>query len=276
MKNRVKLEKWQPSILFMDYDSQTLLELKTMCKDRGLKVSGSKAEVVIRLMEDDESKEPQTTSIPQQNIQLNQQQMYGGLPQQIFITNNTTNVVQITGFGIVVYGFFRVVMAMLFSEWQAEESFFALIIGLSFIFGGILSIQGYKIGLQVTLITLLISGALSLAYHDEFGPLSVGMGGVWPLELSLTCSAFCMLIVAMPLLTADPSNFRVGTPNYLRTVVDMVDSVSPIPLIWGAEKKEVEAKIVIKCAHCGSSLKVPSNYKGSVKCPSCGESFQVK
>ena len=180
--------------MVMDYDSHTLLELKTMCKDRGLKVSGSKAEVVIRLMEDDESKEPQTISIPRQNIQLNQQQMYGGLPQQIFITNNTTNVVQITGFGIVCYGFFRVVMAMLFSEWQAEESFFALIIGLSFIFGGILSIQGYKIGLQVTLITLLISGALSLAYHDEFGPLSVGMGGVWPLELSLTCSAFCMSV----------------------------------------------------------------------------------
>tara|TARA_B100001564_G_scaffold359999_2_gene384643 strand:- start:7247 stop:8029 length:783 start_codon:yes stop_codon:yes gene_type:complete len=260
----------------MDYDSHTLLELKTMCKDRGLKVSGSKAEVVIRLMEDDESKEPQTISIPQQNIQLNQQQMYGGLPQQIFITNNTTNVVQITGFGIVCYGFFRVVMAMLFSEWQAEESFFALVIGLSFIFGGILSIQGYKIGLQVTLITLLISGALSLAYHDEFGPLSVGMGGVWPLELSLTCSAFCMLIVAMPLLTADPSNFRAGSPNYLRTVFDMVDTVSPIPLMWGAEKKEVDAKIVINCAHCDSPLKVPSGYKGSVKCPSCGESFQVK
>ena len=41
----------------MDYDSLTLLELKTMCKDRGLKVSGNKAEVVIRLMEDDESKD---------------------------------------------------------------------------------------------------------------------------------------------------------------------------------------------------------------------------
>ena len=55
-----------------------------MCKDRGLKVSGSKAEVVIRLMENDESQEPQTTSIPQQNIQLNQQQMYGSQqPTQI-------------------------------------------------------------------------------------------------------------------------------------------------------------------------------------------------
>ena len=261
--------------MVMDYDSHTLLELKTMCKDRGLKVSGNKAEVVIRLMEDDESKEPQTTSIPQQNIQLNQQQMYGGQPQQIFITNNTTNVVQITGFGIVGYGFFRVAVAILFSEWQAEESFFALVIGLAYIFGGILSIQGYKIGLQVTLITLLISGALSLAYHGEVSPLSVGWG-IWPVELSITCSAFCMLIVAMPLLTADPSNFRTGTPNYLRTVFDMVDTVSPVPLIWGAEKKEVEAKIVINCAHCGSPLKVPSNYKGSVKCPSCDESFQVK
>ena len=260
----------------MDYDSHTLLELKTMCKDRGLKVSGSKAEVVIRLMEDDESKEPQTTSIPQQNIQLNQQQMYGSQqPTQIFITNNSTNVVQITGFGIVGYGFFRVVVAMLFGEWQAEESFFALLIGLAYIFGGILSIQGYKIGLQVTLVTLSISGVLSLAYHGEVSPLSVGWG-IWPVELSLTCSAFCMLIVAMPLLTADPSNFRTGSPNYLRTVFDMVDTVSPVPLIWGAEKKEVEAKIVINCAHCGSPLKVPSNYKGSVKCPSCGESFQVK
>ena len=52
----------------MDYDSHTLLELKTMCKDRGLKVSGNKAEVVIRLMEDDESKEPKTISIPQQQV----------------------------------------------------------------------------------------------------------------------------------------------------------------------------------------------------------------
>ena len=61
----------------MDYDSLTLLELKTMCKDRGLKVSGNKAEVVIRLMEDDESKQPQSVSIPQQQVNFAQQQMYG-------------------------------------------------------------------------------------------------------------------------------------------------------------------------------------------------------
>ena len=39
----------------MDYESQTLLELKKMCKERGLKISGTKDEVVIRLMENDES-----------------------------------------------------------------------------------------------------------------------------------------------------------------------------------------------------------------------------
>ena len=75
-----------------------------MCKERGLRVSGNKAEVVIRLMEDDESKSPQPVSIPvQQNVQYGQQQMYGGQPQQIFITNNTTSIVQITGFLIILY-----------------------------------------------------------------------------------------------------------------------------------------------------------------------------
>mgnify|MGYP001325377836 FL=1 len=262
----------------MEYDSHTLLELKTMCKERGLRVSGSKAEVVIRLMEDDESKSPQPVSIPvQQNVQYGQQQMYGGQPQQIFITNNTTSVVQLTGFGIIFYGFFRVSVGVLFSEWQAEESFFALVIGIAYIFGGVLSVQGYRLGLQMTIITLVISGLLSLAYHDEVSPLSVGMGGFWPIELSLICSGFCILIVAMPLLTADPSNFKTGSPNYLKTVIDMADTVSPIPLIWGSEKKEgVDAKIVVNCAHCNSPLKVPTGYTGNVKCPSCGEKFEVK
>ena len=264
--------------MFMDYDSHTLLELKTMCKDRGLKVSGTKAEVVIRLMEDDESKEPQSIVISKPNVNLNQQQMYGGQqPTQIFITNNTTSVVQITGIGIIGYGLFRVFFGLVFSEWQAEESFFALIIGLSYIFGGILSVQGYKIGLQLTLVTLLISGILSLIYHDDFGPLSIGMGGFWPIELSLFCSGFCMLIVAMPLLTADQSNFRAGTPNYLRMFLDTADTLSPIPLYFGGEDKndQVEKKIVINCAICNSPLKVPTEYKGKVKCPSCGEKFQI-
>tara|TARA_B100001564_G_scaffold335723_1_gene325320 strand:+ start:245 stop:1021 length:777 start_codon:yes stop_codon:yes gene_type:complete len=258
----------------MDYDSLTLLELKTMCKDRGLKVSGNKAEVVIRLMEDDESKQPQSISIPQQ--QMYGQQMYGGQPQQIFITNNTTNVVQITGFFIILYGFFRCATALLFSEWQADQSFIAMVIGISYVFGGILSVQGYRAGLQLTLGTLVISGLFSFIYNDEFGPLSIGMGGIWPVEMSLLCSGFCMLVVAMPLLTADPSNFKTGSPNYLRALLDTADTFSPVPLYWKRGSDDVETKVVINCAHCNSSLKVPANYKGKVKCPSCGERFEVK
>ena len=260
----------------MNYDSLTLLELKTMCKDRGLKVSGNKAEVVIRLMEDDESKEPNSVTVPQQQVHYGNQHMYGGQPQQIFITNNTTSAVQITGFFIIIYGFVRAAFALLFSEWQADESFIAMVIGIAYVFGGILSVQGYRIGLQFTLGTLAISGIFSLIYHDEFGPLSIGMGGVWPVELSLICSGFCMLVVAMPLLTADPSNFRDGSPKYLRTLLDTADWFLPIPFYWGDRKDEVETKIVINCAHCNSPLKVPSDYKGNVKCPSCGERFEVK
>lgn len=260
----------------MDYDSHTLLELKTMCKDRGLKVSGNKAEVVIRLMEDDESKQPQSISIPQQQVNLGQQQMYGGQPQQIFITNNTTNVVQITGFFIILYGFFRCATALLFSEWQADQSFIAMVIGISYVFGGILSVQGYRAGLQLTLGTLVISGLFSFIYNDEFGPLSIGMGGIWPVEMSLLCSGFCMLVVAMPLLTADPSNFKTGSPNYLRALLETADTFSPVPLYWKKGSDDVETKVVINCVHCNSSLKVPTNYKGKVKCPSCGERFEVK
>ena len=39
----------------MDYDAMTLLDLKKLCKERGLKVGGRKDEVVIRLMEYDEA-----------------------------------------------------------------------------------------------------------------------------------------------------------------------------------------------------------------------------
>jgi hypothetical protein len=263
----------------MDYDSHTLLELKTMCKERGLRVSGNKAEVVIRLMEDDESKSPQPVSIPvQQNVQYGQQQMYGGQPQQIFITNNTTSIVQITGFLIILYGLFRIFVGLVFGESEGGgESFIALVIGTSFVFGGILSVQGYRLGLYFTLATLVVSGMFSLAYIDEYwSPLSVGQVGENSFGYSLFCSGFCMLIVAMPLLTADPSNFKTGTPNYLRTVAEMADFVSPVPLVWSEQKDAVEAKVVINCAHCNSPLKVPNGYTGNVKCPSCGEKFEVK
>ena len=77
----------------MDYDSQTLVALKTICKDRGLRVSGSKAEVVIRLIEDDESKSPQPISIQQPNV-VQQQPV-----THIIVNQNADLTLQITGIG---------------------------------------------------------------------------------------------------------------------------------------------------------------------------------
>ena len=65
----------------MDYESQTLLELKKMCKERGLKISGTKDEVVIRLMENDESN--QLMKIENQPVQVQ-----GQMPVQIFAQQN--------------------------------------------------------------------------------------------------------------------------------------------------------------------------------------------
>ena len=124
----------------MDYDSSTLIQLKTMCKERGLRVSGTKAEVVIRLMEDDESKLPQPVSIGAQNPNQN-------VTQIIHINNNSDASLIVTGIGIIVYGVFRIGMALLFSEWMPAESFTAMLIALGFILGGFTTIQGYRQGL---------------------------------------------------------------------------------------------------------------------------------
>ena len=63
----------------MNYDSMTLLSLKTLCKERGLRVSGSKAEVIIRLMEnDEEGNAPQSLVVQPMQMQQNKT-----LPMQI-------------------------------------------------------------------------------------------------------------------------------------------------------------------------------------------------
>ena len=54
----------------------TVLQLKNLCKDRGLRISGNKSEVVIRLMEDDESKTaPVQQILHQPQVEMMQQQM---------------------------------------------------------------------------------------------------------------------------------------------------------------------------------------------------------
>ena len=257
----------------MDYDSKTLVALKTMCKDRGLRVSGSKAEVVIRLIEDDESKSPQPISIQQPN-QIQQQPV-----THIIVNQNADLTLQITGIGIILYGFFRMGMALLFSDWQPDQSFMALLIGLGYLFGGVLTLQGYKQGLQLTLVVLSISGILSLIYHDEFSPLSIGMGDTWPIGFSVICSGTCMLIVAIPLLGPADHSFKQGSPSYLNALMNTADYVSPIPLSTGTitnQREPVETKIVITCPKCSGSMKVPSDYKGTVKCPRCKEKISIE
>ena len=259
----------------MDYDSSTLIQLKTMCKERGLRVSGTKAEVVIRLMEDDESKSPQPISIGAQNPSQN-------VTQIIHITNNSDASLYITGIGIILYGLFRIGMALLFSDWMPTESFTAMLIGLGFILGGVATIQGYKQGLHLTLVILGISGTLSLLNNDELSPLSIGMGGVWPSWFSLMCSGTCMLIVAGPLLGLADPQFRDGSPNYMRNVLHAADvtssrvgsgaiKVSNIP----DKRPAQETKVVINCEHCDSKLKVPIGNKGRLKCPTCNEKFEI-
>ena len=41
------------------------------------------------------------------------------------------------------------------------------------------------------------------------------------------------------------------------------------------EEKPVEKKIEIACPQCSSKLRVPSSYKGSVRCPSCSNVFSA-
>ena len=257
----------------MDYDSQTLVALKTMCKDRGLRVSGSKAEVVIRLIEDDESKSPQPISIQQPNV-VQQQPV-----THIIVNQNADLTLQITGIGIILYGFFRIGMALIFSDWRPDQSFMALLIGLGYLFGGTLTLQGYKQGLQLTLIVLAISGILSLIYHDDLSPLSIGMDGTWPIGFSVICSGTCMLIVAIPLLGPADASFKQGHPSYLNALLNTADLVSPLPLSTGTltnQREPVDTKIVITCPQCSGSMKVPSNYKGSVRCPRCKEKVKIQ
>ena len=75
----------------MDYDGMTLLELKKLCKSRGLTVSGTKDEVIIRLMENDESSNVTKTTVtsnvanPQGFVTINTVQENGMMKNLKFV-----------------------------------------------------------------------------------------------------------------------------------------------------------------------------------------------
>ena len=133
----------------MNYENLSVIQLKTMCRERGLRVSGNKNEVIIRLMENDEQSVPQY----QQQTQPQYQQQYMQTPQQIIhITQSggTTGFAQVIGSLIIIYGIFRIGMAMFFSAFDEEvflfESFLAWGIGFLYIIGGVITILGYRNG----------------------------------------------------------------------------------------------------------------------------------
>ncbi|MDP6864931.1 MAG: SAP domain-containing protein [Candidatus Poseidoniaceae archaeon] len=249
----------------MDYDSMTVLSLKTLCKERGLRVSGTKAEVIIRLMENDEGSLP----APQQVTVQQMQQMQ---PQIIHIAapSNENTVGVIFGIFIILYGIFRIGIAMLYSGADEGvfffESFIAWLIGMSFIASGVFTIMGFRNGLFMAIGILLISGVLNIMYHDEFSPLSMGLDGFFPLGWSLMCSSVCIVMVLIPIMAGE--NLKPGWPEGIQNIFDGM----------GMNNQSTQSleKITLECPHCEANIRLPAEYSGNARCPSCKEEFTVE
>ena len=244
----------------MNYDSMTVLDLKTLCKKRGLRVSGNKAEVIIRLMEYDEGESP----APQQVV-------YQQQPQVIQVISGNQNGTAATfGTLIILYGVFRVGMAMFFSLWDEQVFFFesvlAWLIGIAYITSGIFVAMGYKNGLFITIGTLIISGILSMVYHNEWSPLSIGLSGEMPIMWSLMCSGVCLTFAILPLAIGG-AEFKEGWPGGIQRMINSSGTSSN-----NAVSNE---KVSIDCPNCDKSIRVPAGYSGNARCPACRESFRI-
>ena len=194
----------------------TLLDLKKVCKSRGLKISGKKDDVIIRLMENDE----QSGQSVWQNQQTMQPSGVGVMPQQQAIPqsylnqnvqrvyiNNKNSTVDGIGWIVIIYGAFRMLMAFTFSligigQLGAVVAPIAFILAFAFIFGGILMTNEYLNGVYFTLITFLVSGLLSIVFAGgEWNPLSISLADDGSMTIfSIMCTTFGMGLVALPLL----------------------------------------------------------------------------
>ena len=265
-------------VTLMDYERLTLLELKTLCRERGLRVSGNKNEVIIRLMENDERSVPQY----QQQTQPQYQHHYLHSPQLIILINEicgTTGFAHAIGSLIIIYGIFRIGMAMFFSAFDEEvflfESLLAWGIGFLYVIGGVITILGYRNGMFLTLATLIISGSLSIMYHDEWSPLSVGLDGTLPISWSLMCSFTCSVIVGIPLL-AEFNNLKPGWP--------LENSGGyPIKSHPDGQKRASQSrsavqdddKVLLECPYCSAHFNVKAGTSGTATCPACKKKVSV-
>jgi len=249
----------------MDYDNLTLLQLKKLCKERGLVISGKKDDVIIRLMENDENKGVVRNPVIQQNTQPQQVIM----PQQFVLTNpNSGNdMLRTLGTFIIIYGVIRIGWALLFSlnmdQWYGWIlAPVGLIMGMCFVFGGITIYNEYRTGIFFTIAVLLISGLLSIIFHaddiDDLNPVTLVWGDLSMMMTSIMCSFTFIAIVASPLLFSS-GNLKEGWPPAIERLINSTSS----------------GKKNITCNKCNKTMLIPSNYSGSIRCPHCKNETKV-
>ena len=255
----------------MDYTGMTVVQLKTLCRERGLRVSGNKDEVIIRLMENDESLAPvQTYAAPApQPMPMYQTQPMGGYvqpqPRYIQVQSQKDEMSKTIGGFVILYAFFRLFWAMVFSIGigGSDESWLlsipAFLIGIGFLVGGAILYSGYRNGVYLTLGVLVVSGMLSVMFHgDNPNPVSVAWGDQMILT-SIFCSFICMALVALPIFM---SQLKPGWP-------------ANIERLLGQDSTTSSGKDKVQCAHCSAALQVPAGYSGKIQCPSCQKEMRV-
>ena len=257
----------------MDYNSMKVLELKTLCRERGLRVSGNKDEVIIRLMEHDEQSMPQASYPVPKAVQmpqspLNPQPVQGSYvqPQYVLPAKNSDSMASTIGTFVIMYAFFRLFWAAIFSlgiggntSWLLSPV--AFLIGIGFIVGGGILYAGYRNGAYITLGILAISGLLSVIFHgDEPNPVSVAWGDQM-IMTSLMCSVTCMILVALPLFL---SQLKEGWPEQIEKMLDNKSGNST-----------TDSKVKVQCTSCNKSLNIPKGYSGKIQCPSCNAEMRI-
>ena len=257
----------------MSYDAMTLLDLKKMCKDRGLKVSGSKDEVIIRLMEADEAANPAlrstsfstpVNSMPGQ-MPVSPQVVYGRMSSQGIVVSRSNGTVSAVGTVIILYGIFRMFWALGFAAFGAGSLGWllapvAFIVASLFIFSGILLTQEYRNGVNLTIATFVISGTLSVVFSGgDLNPVSVSLAdGGMMIPFSMMCTLLGIGIAALPLLFSE-EEMKEGWPVAIERLLG----------------REHPGKTVLSCPHCENQLLVPNGYSGKISCPKCNKQSEV-
>ena len=257
----------------MSYDTMTLLDLKKMCKTRGLKVSGNKDEVIIRLMEADEAANPTyqstTFSSPTNSMPgvmpASPQVVYGRMTTQGIVIGKSSGTISGVGTIIILYGIFRMFWAMAFAAFGAGSLGWllapvAFIIASLFIFSGILLTQEYRNGVNLTIATFIISGTLSVVFSGgELNPVSVSLtdGGMM-IPFSMMCTLLGIGIAALPLLFSE-EEMKEGWPVAIERLLG----------------RKYPGKTALSCPHCENQLLVPNDYSGKISCPKCKKQSEV-